>query len=519
MVSKRNKLAVAVLFLTALSLFAVTNAFGGTLVTSPTTFAAEIVAGSTTLSLADVVYTLGISRSSGQNFLIRYTLGSCSGSQGPIFTGSLKDSNLIELPGSPDTWSWIADGTGPGTSHANMADFEVYINTPLENAGVINITLTGAKIKWTTPNAQTACGSPPCLTISVQIFDLYGAQIDQPTRTGAVAYLTSAVGFECWGKCTTVDTVLHHDSTLHPGTVFVPGNHDDAKSAEHMIYLSSTTTGVEDSTGTADYSLNSTDSVVITVTGDFTDVATNGFGFDDGNDKVVHPFTVNQTTGTATVLLTGDQLKDLYHYPTPIIIFIPDLNSILFPRTFDISVTVTGGVSKIANTLCSDCSPWWTWSINGTLLTSIYATNYPDPSGNCTKFRFLNWSGNPVSVIVDPHIGVMLDQGTYKFVTTDPNLWNVDHVEFVIPAHAVKQVSLTCAPAAGTGELGPMIQILTGVVPIRSTITFIAETRYNNVDGLELISSPSNPVPSGVIITEEMLKVGAEPCKEGRKSD
>src|SRR5881296_523030 len=109
MVSTRTKFSAALL-LAVLCVFFSPSAFAGDLALNPRNFAHEI--GNQPLTLADQVYTMGITRAAGQQFVIRYQLSG--------------NATFFTTPAVPTTTaSATVSSPGVGGAGNSFVDYEV----------------------------------------------------------------------------------------------------------------------------------------------------------------------------------------------------------------------------------------------------------------------------------------------------------------------------------------------------------------------------------------------------------
>lgn len=466
MVSSRLKrFTVSAVVLIALCGLAAGSAFAGVLGNNPTIFAHEIATSATNLAFAGQVYTMGIARNVGQNFILRYNLSS-----GVFGTGALA---LVDSVPANTTIVLRSGGIG-----SNQVEFDINVVAAGGTAIGETFTLTGT-VRFP---AGSAVGS--AINITVDVRDVIGVLDNVPgpfTRTlatlGAAATMTAA---------TDNGTVINA-TVLPPLTQFVVANDDTALVATATVTTTKTVLTVRDATGLADYVLLAGDLVTFTITGDFSGI--NQVAFDLNADAVItvgggtaanEVFTVVGNTATLTV--NGDRLGTA----ATTIHFTKAAAAVLSPRTFGIAATIApaAGVSQNRSVATANAT-WFVWTQNGTTLLSPYITFSP---GNSTKFRFTNSTNVAITIL----IAVVVDQGTIT--------QNVAQV--VVPAGGSQQITLSDVPAAGTGELGPIATLNTGTQPVRGKATFTALTETNNVSGTMLVASPV-----GVITIDAMRQI------------
>lgn len=472
MVSARTKLTVLllVIFLGASAAYAAP----GDLALNSRTFAHEI--GNQMLTLADQGYLMGINRTPAQDMVVRYQL-----------TGA----TFATLPGMPVIGgAGTANVTYPGVGGVgqNFVEYEIDILTDFVG-GTTTITLPAPQIYLT----ATGLGASASVTISLRdLFFQTGVDLNG-IKTRQVATLQPVTSITATTDTATVIDALTAPATTgfvgtNLGTIGVPPlNADDFSiEARASVTLNTTVPGVFAADGLADYVLGADGLITITVTGDFTGLMANGFCYDiDDNGICVGPEVFTVVGNTATLTLPGNfPFMNIPHS----IVFVRDGVTQLATRTFAITAKLdmtpfsptAGGQDR--NPISGANANWWTWSINGTTMRAVYVTFSP---GNDTKFRFINNSSVPVTVKGT----LVLDQGT---VTMNPAFQDANgNITLSIPANGSVQATLLINPAAGTGELGPLVSSLdTGVQPVRARANFLALTATNNVAGQVLIASP-----------------------------
>jgi len=466
------------------------SAYAGNLTSAPTTFAHEIATSNNDLNFLGQVYTMGIGRNSGQNFIVRYTLSSGTfGSANPVLT-----------------YTAVAPSTGTvgivlrsGGALSSTVEFDVNVLTA--GGGTLasdQFTLSGA-VRF----AQgAALGSS--ITIVVDLRDVIGA-IDTnnniPVAAGSYSRTLAATAGSASFTAPTDNGTVVDVTTNPPLTAFVAANDDSALIAKASITLIPTATGVKNAANTADYSLAAGDVVTLTITGDFTGISQ--VAMDLNNDGTItasafnttnEQFTIAASNARATLAIAGNRLAGVPRA----IWFSKFTNTALSSRTFAISAAIAPALQfpafsgSQARTLDTANSNWYLWTTNGTTLIAPYITF---SQGNGLKFRFTNSSNQDVTVRVD----LVLDQGAFTYSTTA-----LTNQAFVIPAGKSQQITLSDLPSAGTNEIGPIAALTSGTQPVRGKATFTAITNTNNITGIALIYSPV-----GVITIEHLAQAPA----------
>jgi hypothetical protein len=473
-----SRLRTTIVFFALCGLIA-TSAFAGVLANAPTNFAHEIaatVAGGITsptdLTFAPQIYTMGIARNQGQNFILRYTL-----SNGAVF-GTTYIAGVPQ-PIVPPVYSGVATNVSivqrSGGIGASTVEFDVNV---LAVAGTIvgdTFTFNG-QVRFPVPSAVGAT-----TTITIDVRDVISALDTVPgpyTRTLATL-VGAATIFTTAGTNPPPNAIIDATAVI-PLTTFVAdlsglADADTTLIAKAFLSTSPTTAGVRNAANTADYVLVAGDKVTITLTGDFSGILQVGYDLNGGGINVAagntatnEAFTIAANLQSATLTVDGNRLST-----TGVIWFTKVTAAALNPRVFGVSASIVP-VAASQSRVIGGNTAWYTWVQNGTTIVAPYVSFTP---GNGVKFRFTNSSSTPISILVS----VVLDQGTFTQAIT----------AFTVPANGAQQITFSDTPSAGTLEQGPIASaLLTGVAPVRAKVTFTALTASPNVAGIELIYSP-----------------------------
>jgi hypothetical protein len=469
-----SRLRTTIVFFALCGLIA-TSAFAGVLGNNPTNFAHEIAAkvvggvtSSNDLTFAPQVYTMGIARNQGQNFILRYTL-----SNGAVF------GTTIIAPvysGAPANVSIVLRSGGVG---ASTVEFDVNVLAAVGTFSGDTFTFNG-QIRFPVPSVVGAT-----TTLTVDVRDVISALDTVPgpyTRTLATLLGAGAV------TATAGNRAIIDATAVTPLTQFVAqstgaADDDTITIAKVAITTSRQTGAVYDAPGStgALYTLLPGDQVLFTLTGDFSGIAQVGLNIGNHAGPIVvgggtaanEQFTITGLT-TATLTVNGDRLGTV-GTPTNLastIWFTKTAGATLSPRTFAITANITPVAASQARQLVST-SDFFGWVQNGTTMLAPYVSFTP---GNGVKFRFTNSSNNAITIL----ISVVMDQGTFT-----QNLASIS-----VPAAGSQQVTFSDLPTTGTLELGPIATLLTGIQPVRGKVTFTALTASPNVAGIEMIYSP-----------------------------
>lgn len=476
MLTMTNKLRMFVVLAAVCVLVATTSAFAGTTTVTTQTYAAEaIAAGTTVVTLANIDYTMGVSRAIGQAYHIQFIIsgGTWNTATVPPGTGAATSPPFVA-----GQFSAFA-GTGN-----NLVTTQLFSAgaTVLEYAvGIVSPTDTNLVLRLPTPPVKFNSNVPgSSITITVNLFDSFGV-IDGDSTPKTIGQLATAAFYTTLA----VDTGTQVDGVTAPqGTMFVVGGDDVAGRAESAITMTNVTAGVLAPSGLANYTLLAGDLVTITVMGNFQGLAANGFFLDLDNDDTsdagppTERFTVSGST--ATLVVPGNVFTAAHS-----ISFINDGTPLVAPRSFSISIalTTTNTVGGYTYTMNTGASPWWTWGTTGTTLVAPYVTFDPNIP---VKFRFTNYTAN--ALMVTPT--VQIDSGNTGGGLT------LALTSFTIPASSSITVELLNTPTAGTAGLGPLVTGVTGTMPIRGRATFRVLVGTDNVEGQMLLAGAA-----GIVIT------------------
>jgi len=334
------------------------------------------------------------------------------------------------------------------------------------------------------------------INMTAKVFDLIGTIDTLGVLTGPIARLDSATKVTP-GLDPDIHTVVNYLATV-PRTEFVKdtvapgGTLKDTKTEARAYLLISNSDGPIGPTSggaTTPYVLGTGDIVTVTVTGDFTGYSQVGFDVNGSGDigaGEVMTVSGTGTSATATLSFAGSSLSG-----SQAVFWTKVTGAVVYPRIFGYSVAVSPLAGGTAGRTVKSSTTWWQWGQNGSSLTAVYITLSP---GNATKFRFYNTTSSSITV----QVSVVLDQGTFALPAPGATGLNADG-SFVVPALKALHVELSETPAAGTGAVGPLIQVLTGTQPIRGSAVFTILAPGGTLMGQTLVASPT-----GVITIERM---------------
>jgi len=373
---------------------------GTAAVTGVTTYAVEALTSSTAVTLPALTYTMGVARTSAQDFTV-----------------------VIKPVGSSTFDGTVCDSAKPATVAANaINDFTVSLKraSSTECAYEVDITnsagsntslaLTFTGLKMATHGLAT--GSTEKVTVG--LWDLgETARIDNSADlTVTVANSAQAVTIL---SGTDTGTTADVDNTNGPLFGFLAQNNDTTSAAKAAFVVSNNPNGYKIADGTTAYDLvNHSTKVSVTVSGDFDGATlTNG---------AVTGVAVTPMNGAATVTMTGTTAAKFDLLPANFnggvanqvvqVSFTAAGNKSLgTARTFGVSAvvdSVVGADETVSNT------SFWTWDANAIELRSAFFNN-DSSGGNFTRFFFQNvGSAAGYSATCQAETGKTVTYGTAK---------------------------------------------------------------------------------------------------------
>jgi len=360
--------------------------FAGTFTSTLRTFAAEGLSGTTAVTLPNMVYTMGVTRTTAQDFTViltppagtAFSAGACAAGL-PVQAGngtvvvSQKRSSTTECAYEVDVTA--ATDTSTTLSFNNMA---------LASHG---LNVAGAAISMT-----------------IALKDLgETAFIDNVgSLTNTVANSASAMSLVAVADTNTITNV---DDTRGPLFGFLPegsASPDTADSAAAAFIIRNNPSGYVAADGTTAWDFRTANiggnSILITVAGDFTGRASSG-GFTasvNGNGTTAPAVTVT-TNSVASFTVSAAALAASPANTTVTTTFnTAGTASLGVARTFGVAGTadyIVGTDGALSGAL----STWWTWGANATQLMSPYMSTNPQ---YVTRFSLLNLGATSVGYTV-----------------------------------------------------------------------------------------------------------------------
>lgn len=392
---KRNLILQAAVAATLAGSFSAAMATGA--ITAPAAavkFAVESMTSTTDITLPNIVYTIGVERTSAQDFTINYTLpagyafnaspavptmatamGVCTLKRGgvavsevvydcDITTGPLVTGSVITLvaPQIRDVGTAALLGTA-----GNTLSMQVKLTEAGETACVDNI------------------GTPSTCFVSASV----GAAINGVdfSTDGTVLGLTADTGNTVIDVAATVPLAgFVTNATAPADTVTV--------AAASVLLRDNLNATAWEPDGTTDYSMKVGDKYTYTVTDPtgFLGIAAGKLCLDANANSILceagEAFTVTGNTGTLTVTLAAagapNSARNISYQSDAV-------TAMGTGRTLGIAGSVD--VPGVDHALTGNAS-WWVWSSNGTQLQTTYFSNAP---GYTTRFVLTNTGTSPAS--------------------------------------------------------------------------------------------------------------------------
>lgn len=375
--TKRNIILSAALSAVFAGVAGVASA--GTITTVATKYAVEGIATTATpVTLADVVYNLGVARTTAQPFTLIYTLAG-----GAVFNAT------PAVPTAAGGTCAIA-GSALKRGGANSSEVAFDITVSGACAATDTLTLVAPVIKT---HGLTTNGATVSMTVALKdsgetsFIDNAGA-LSSVRATAAYAadfYNTAATAA---GVANDTATVINVNATT-PLAGFVVANDDTATRANASVRVNNTTALVQNATNTGAYTLGATDLVTLTVTdatGFLGAAATNPLCYNVDGDATFcetgEVFTISGNTATLAAIpgnSAGFNVDQLLSYNAS------GTTSMGTGRTLGIAGSVAPAAG--ANHAFTGNGSFWTWTSNGVSLQSPW---FSTAAGYISRFVLTN---------------------------------------------------------------------------------------------------------------------------------
>jgi hypothetical protein len=361
------------------------GANAGTVTSAAKTYAVEAITSTTAVTLADIVYTMGVARASNQGFTV--VLRQPAGSATSLVCGSLP----------------VATNTG-GTvtitvkrSSATECAYDVDLATGPSNMAVGN-TLTFSNVAINGHGLATA-GTAEKLNIA-----LYDTGETARVDNSSDKQVTVANSARAVSLAAAADTHTSADVNFNSGNSplfgFVSGTTGNAAVADTSTLTNSAFTvsvqgNYANAAGSAVTANSILTNVAVTLTGDYSGLVTTFGGA--GNSSVVYgagstapsvTYTPGGAASTAAFALNPAFMVQNGATTVTVGLVTAATQSLGTSRSFAVSGVVNPSlVGAAQQTLAS--TTWWTWTANAIQLASAFFNN-DTANGNLTRFFFQN---------------------------------------------------------------------------------------------------------------------------------
>ena len=349
-----------------------TAAMAGSLAVTPSKYAVEAITNSSAVTLPAAVLTIGVDRTTAQDFTVVI-----KPKAGSTFSAA---SCTTAIP--------VVAGTGAATVSVKRAStaecaYEVDVTTAFVN-NAANLTFTGLVLA---SHGLASVGATE--SISVGVWDL-----GETARIDNSADLTNTVGQTYQGVTMTATqdtgTVTNVDDTRGPLFGFVAANGDTVDAAEANFALNIngsllTNAGVQ-------FTNAALTNVTFTVSGDFDGVSTNFAGQSAVTVNAAAMTVTTAGTGasaTASFTASSAQLNATGATNGNVSLKTLGTKSLGTSRTFGIEASVNPALAGVPDMTVTGNASWWVWGANAMELRSAFFNN-DTTNGNITRFFFQN---------------------------------------------------------------------------------------------------------------------------------
>lgn len=367
--NKRNLVLSAAVSAALVGFAGVAQAGSITAPAAPVKYAVEAITATTDITLPNVVYTMGVARTTVQDFTIIYTLPA-----GTLFQAT---------PAAPVSALFTAT-LKRGGAGTNQVVYDIDVTATAGIAVGDTITLVAPVLDNST--LGTVGNS---VAMSVDLWETgETARVDNLTALSATV-ATGATAASLTTTACDAGTTTNVNATI-PLAGFLAGadaSADDTATIAKCTTLTAanTTAGVRNPTNAADYTLVAGDVVTLTVTDPtgFLGLAANGlfWDIDNGDDNDANEtFTVSGNN--ATRIVAGDIFTGAHKVQ-----YTSDATT---PMGTARVLSVAGAIAPAVGTAASlgSNSAWWTWTSNGTVLQSPWFSTFG--GGYTNRFVLMN---------------------------------------------------------------------------------------------------------------------------------
>lgn len=352
-------------------------------------YAVESMTNTTDITLPVVIYRMGVDRTVAQDFTVVI-----KPSSGATFTVASCTTAIPTI-----TLGGAAAGVFSATvkrASASECAYEVDVTTGfVRGAGTIDLNFTGLVL-----DSHTLAAAGNTAGVTVGLWDLgETARIDNSgDLTANTATSGNALTMTAAQDTATIADVNHANGPLFGflanGTV--PADTASVAAANFVVRNNNDGTNtwmLPDGTTPWNFVVDGT-SIAVTVTGDFAQLATNGFLAASAVGPAITA-TATATTGTFSLVPTNTGVAGTSTNVT--VSFTSAQNASMgTARTFGVSAV--GDVITGANVSLAGSASWWVWGANASQLMTPYFTTY---SAFLSRFFLLNTGTNTVSYSAD----------------------------------------------------------------------------------------------------------------------
>lgn len=373
---------------------ALVAAFGaaqaGTVTAGNVNYAVEAMASTTAVTLGDVVYNMGVARTTTQPFTLIYTLSSGTFNATPPVPTAAGGTAAI-----------VGSSLKRGGAGSNEVVYDIVVSGNI--AAGNTLTLVAPVV---TGHNLTAAGN--AVSMSVKLLDTGETACVDNSGTPSTCSVTSArataakaSGFDATMATADTTTVTDVGATV-PLAGFVNATGagvglDTATIAKVGVRVNNTTAAVRNVANTADYVLVTADTVTLTLTDatGFLGLKANSLCFNVDGDGTLcetgEKFTVSGNTATLAGIAgdaAGMGAAQTLSYETDV------ATPMGVSRTIGLAGSVTPSTAGAVGFAYTPNASFWQWSSNGTQLQSPWFTTY---TGYQSNFFLTNTGTNPAS--------------------------------------------------------------------------------------------------------------------------
>lgn len=385
---KRNFVLQAAVASALLSVVGIAQA--GTIVAGNVNYATEAIGTATTVTLGNVVYTLGVARTTTQPFTILYTLN-----------GTAQFNATPAVPTASGGTCAVTPTLKRGGGNTNQVVYDVVVTGNCAAGDMLTLPVPVIKSSGLGTAGNT-------VGISVQLLDTGETACVDNVGTPATCIVgpsTRATGADVAAFNTpfVADTLTVINAAtvapVSPLTNFVVANGDTATIADVSFRVNNQLMGVFAPDGVTPFTLAAGDIITLTVTDPtgFLGLATNGLCYDfvttgNGCDAMAaESFTITGNTATRAIpgnnanLNVSRQLFYTANGSTPL----------GTSRTFQLAGSVAPvTVGAVTHALAGAPANFWQWGSNGTVLQSPFFSTSP---GYLSRFALTNTGTTPLN--------------------------------------------------------------------------------------------------------------------------